>query len=132
MKLFTLILLLSSLACAQEVLPDAPTPRAHYKLATWAFITTATFEVGADMFDQRTTQIGVKTGPCTEANVGAYGSRPTAARLYGQNLPIDAGLILGAWYLRHRHVPIIPYAILLTAGAKHLDGGIRWYTEGCL
>ena len=134
MKCFALVLFLGSLlgsqARAQNVLPDAPSHKYH--ALNWEFIASSGFAVGADIFDQQTTLRGLKRGACAEANVGGYLSHPSAGRLYAQNLPIDAGLILFGYWMRRKHVPLVPYAPLLTAGAKHLDGGIRWYTAGCL
>jgi hypothetical protein len=118
------LLLLSGFAHAGE--------RAHEERAfNWKLAASSAFLVGADVFDQQTTLRGLKAPPgCVEANVG--GPHPSAARLYGQNLPIDAGLIALGYLLRRKHAVIVPYAPLLAAGAHHLSGGIAWYTSGCL
>lgn len=113
--------------------------RAHgaERTINWKLLTVTAVEVGADTFDQHVTLEGTRlyqktngAKGCQEANVAP--PFPSAKRLYIQNYSIDGGLFLVGYLLRKKHVPIVPYAPLLTAAVKHVDGGARWYLWNCL
>lgn len=110
---------------------------AQERALNWKLAAAATFELGADTFDQYVTRQGITryrlshgAQGCAEGNIDP--PFPSAKRLYLQNYAIDAGLITFGYFMRRKHVPFIPYAPLLTAGVKHLTGGLRWYSYNCL
>lgn len=91
------ILLLCSTAFAQ--LPDKPKPRVVDK----KFIAVAAFSVGTAVLDVHSTRYCFNNNPrCYEGQGIFAGSRPSTAKLTAVNAPMQAGILVGTYYLKRR------------------------------
>ena len=113
-----LLILASVSASVAEDLPSAPSPNATSavkpttstvktigKLAPSerSFVVFSAFSIGATVADMALTNRCVSAGTCVETNP-LFGTRPTAAGLYGVSMSLTAGELLLSYYLK-KHYP---------------------------
>lgn len=113
------LLLFVSLNCFADDLPPAPTPNvpttvkatmtplsrrvaARSTAFQRSFALLTAFSIGATVADMALTNRCVSAGTCVEANP-LFGSRPSAARLYGTSMPLLTGETLLSYYLKKHH-----------------------------
>jgi hypothetical protein len=128
MKLFLAILLLASIAHAQQaLLPAAPSATKHKEW--FAFSAVAAADLAASVYDTHITLTGINSGHgCYEANPALVGRYPSAGGLYAKNLGISGGLIFAGFAMKKwLHLPIAPYAMMGIDAGKHAHGVYEWY-----
>jgi hypothetical protein len=126
LSLFGFFFLLGS-AFGQS-LPDAPTPVPHHR-DLFALAGAVAFDLGANVYDVRETERGLKAGVAVEGNTWLVGTHPSARALYGRDL-----LVLGLastpsiiFHLLHKR-PLFYGGLAgpIVYGVEHIQGGNSW------
>lgn len=117
------LLLLVSLANSQN-LPDAPHPSRRLFWAGHAGLLAAT------IYDEELTHAGLAKHKCVEGNPD-LSYHPTRGQLYAEGLGIDAGITLFDYLLLRKLAHGTQFTGAAIGIAKHIDGGSRWFIDGC-
>ncbi|PYV99814.1 MAG: hypothetical protein DMG89_06335 [Acidobacteria bacterium] len=123
MRTFMILVLLSSLAAAQE-LPEAPSQRATPK----SFWVAAGAYTASIIYDGETTVRGVESGCVENWNPTLYGERPGRARFYLVSAGLDGATMFASRRLvrsNNRFLRYTGWGLMSWGTEQHLHGAIH-------
>lgn len=127
MRTLVAILLLTTLVHSQE-LPDSPGVAGHpSRKLFWAVHAGL---VLATAYDAEVTHQGLASRKCVEGNPD-LGYHPERGKLYAEGIGLDAVVTAFDYLLYRKLAHGTQFTGAAIGIAKHLDGGTRWFTEGC-
>jgi hypothetical protein len=117
----------------QMLLQPAPPPeisqRARPTVWNKKFIAAHAAYLGAIVYDIEVTHQGLAHHKCLEKTGGD--PSPSRGELYGKDLPVYAASAGLDWVLAKYKIPYMPYVLPVAGTVVHVQGGTKWFTEGC-